>query len=50
MKTVSATSPGKVEILDTPLLVPGPYQALIRTELACVCNNTDGHVVHDIIA
>ena len=46
MKTVSVTAPGQVEIIDTPKPVPGPHQALVRTELACVCNNTDGELVH----
>ena len=32
--------------IDTPKPEPGPYQALVRTELACVCNNTDGELVH----
>ena len=46
MKTVVVTAPGQVEIIDTPQPLLGPYQALVRTELACVCNNTDGELVH----
>ncbi len=46
MKTVSVIAPGQVEIIDTPKPEPGPYQALVRTELACLCNNTDGELVH----
>ena len=46
MKTVAVTAPGQVEIIDTPQPTPGPYQALVRTELACVCNKTDGELVH----
>ena len=45
MRTVVVTAPGNVEIIDTPVPVVGPYQALVRTELACVCNNIDGELV-----
>jgi threonine dehydrogenase-like Zn-dependent dehydrogenase len=45
MKTITVTAPNKVEIIDTPMPKPGPYQALVKTELACVCNNTDGELV-----
>jgi threonine dehydrogenase-like Zn-dependent dehydrogenase len=45
MRTVAVTAPGQVEIIDTPKPAPGPYQALVRTELACVCNHTDGELV-----
>ena len=46
MKTVSVTSPGVVEVIDTPIPKPGPYQALVKTEFACVCNSTDSELVH----
>ena len=45
MKTIAVTAPKQVEIIDSPTPVPGPYQALVKTELACVCNNTDGELV-----
>jgi threonine dehydrogenase-like Zn-dependent dehydrogenase len=45
MKTISVTAPNEVSIIDTPIPEPGPYQALVKTELACVCNNTDGELV-----
>ena len=45
MKTIAVTSPGEIEIIDTPIPEPGPYQALVKTELACVCNSTDGELV-----
>jgi 2-desacetyl-2-hydroxyethyl bacteriochlorophyllide A dehydrogenase len=45
MKTISVTAPNQVEIIDTPIPKPGPYQALVKTEFACVCNNTDGELV-----
>ena len=46
MKTVSVTAPGVVKIIDTPIPKPGPYQALVKTEFACVCNSTDTELVH----
>ena len=46
MKTVSVTAPGVVGIVDTPIPKPGPYQALVKTEFACVCNSTDSELVH----
>lgn len=46
MRTVAVTAPGKVEIIDTMKPSPGPYQALVRTEFACVCNSTDSELVH----
>lgn len=45
MKTVVAAAPGRIEIHDTPIPKPGPYQALVRTECACVCNQTDGELL-----
>ena len=45
MRTVVATAPNQVEIIQTPIPEPGPYQALVKTELACICNNTDGELV-----
>src|SRR5687767_10415659 len=45
MKTVVVTAVNQVELRDTPMPQPGPYQALVRTELACVCNHTDGELV-----
>lgn len=45
MKTVVAGAPGRIEIRDTPVPRPGPYQALVRTECACVCNQTDGELL-----
>ncbi len=45
MKAVVVSSPGKVEIRDLPVPVPGPYQALVKTEAACLCNATDSKLV-----
>lgn len=46
MKSVIAVHPGHLEILDTPMPKPGPYQALVRTECACLCNRTDSELLH----
>lgn len=46
MKSVIAIHSGHLEILDTPVPVPGPYQALVRTERACLCNRTDSELLH----
>ena len=45
MKTISVSAPNQIQIIDTPIPKPGPYQALVRTEMACLCNNTDGELV-----
>jgi threonine dehydrogenase-like Zn-dependent dehydrogenase len=45
MRAVSVVQPGKVEIVDLTPPKPGPYQALVRTEAACLCNATDGKLV-----
>jgi threonine dehydrogenase-like Zn-dependent dehydrogenase len=46
MKSVIAVHPGHLEILDTPMPKPGPYQALVKTECACLCNRTDSELLH----
>lgn len=45
MKSVIAISPGELAVLDTPRPQPGPYQALVRTECACICNRTDSELL-----
>lgn len=45
MKTIAVTAKGKVELIETPIPKVVAYQALVKTELACVCNNTDGELV-----
>ncbi len=45
MKTVSVTEPGQVSLIDTPIPKPKAYQALVKTEVACICNNTDSELV-----
>jgi threonine dehydrogenase-like Zn-dependent dehydrogenase len=45
MRAVAVTEPNKVEIVEVGTPVPGPYQALVRTEVAYLCNATDGKLV-----
>ena len=45
MKTVAVLDPGVVEIIDTPIPKPKSYQALVKTKVACICNNTDSELV-----
>jgi threonine dehydrogenase-like Zn-dependent dehydrogenase len=37
--------PGKVEVVELERPSPGPYQALVKTDLAALCNATDGKLV-----
>ncbi|RPI97482.1 MAG: sorbitol dehydrogenase, partial [Chloroflexi bacterium] len=45
MFTIAVTQPGEVKIVEVPCPQPGPYQALVRTEVACICNATDRKLV-----
>lgn len=45
MLTVAVIEPGKVQVVDIPEPVPGPYEARVRTEVACLCNATDRKLV-----
>jgi threonine dehydrogenase-like Zn-dependent dehydrogenase len=45
MLSVAVVKPGQVGIVDIPEPVPGPYQAKIRVEAACLCNATDRKLV-----
>ncbi len=45
MKGVAVVEPGKVELIELARPVPGPYQALVKTDVACLCNATDGKLV-----
>jgi threonine dehydrogenase-like Zn-dependent dehydrogenase len=45
MRAIAVTRPGRVEIVEVPRPEPGDYQALVRTELACLCNATDSKLV-----
>jgi Zn-dependent alcohol dehydrogenase len=45
MRAVTVVEPGKLELVDLSQPTPGPYQALIRTDVAALCNATDGKLV-----
>ncbi len=45
MKSVIAIAPHQLDILETPVPRPGPYQALVKTECACLCNRTDSELL-----
>ncbi|MHC4177538.1 MAG: alcohol dehydrogenase catalytic domain-containing protein [Planctomycetota bacterium] len=45
MRAVAVTQPGQVELVDVPEPTPTAYQARIKTEVACLCNATDGKLV-----
>jgi threonine dehydrogenase-like Zn-dependent dehydrogenase len=45
MRTVVVVEPNKVEIAEVGTPEVGPYQALVRSEAACLCNATDGKLV-----
>ena len=45
MLAVSVLKPGTVGLVEVPKPVPGPYQALVRTEVASLCNANDRKLV-----
>lgn len=45
MFAVAVKKPGELEIVQIPKPEPGPYEAVIRTEIASICNMTDRKVV-----
>ena len=45
MRAVAVLEPGKVEVVELGIPALGPYQALVKTELAALCNATDGKLV-----
>jgi threonine dehydrogenase-like Zn-dependent dehydrogenase len=45
MRAVAVMNPGEVRIVDVPVPEPGPYQALVHTDVAVLCNATDGKLV-----
>jgi threonine dehydrogenase-like Zn-dependent dehydrogenase len=42
---IAVTEPGKLARVLLPIPVPGPYEVLIKTEAACLCNATDRKLV-----
>ena len=45
MRAVAVIEPDKVEVVELAPPTPGPYQALVKTEVAALCNATDGKLV-----
>jgi threonine dehydrogenase-like Zn-dependent dehydrogenase len=45
MFAVAVTEPKKVESINIPEPTPGPYEARIKTEAACLCNMTDRKLI-----
>ena len=45
MRAVAVVEPGRVELVELEPPVPGPYQALVRTDIAALCNSTDAKLV-----
>ncbi len=45
MRAVAVIEPGVVQLVDLPEPTPGPYQVRVKTEVACLCNATDGKLV-----
>jgi threonine dehydrogenase-like Zn-dependent dehydrogenase len=45
MLAVAVVQPDQIEVVEVPEPQPGPYEAKIRTEAACICNMTDRKVV-----
>ena len=46
MRSVAVIEPGRIEVVDVPKPVPGPYEALVRNQAAYICNATDRKVVN----
>jgi threonine dehydrogenase-like Zn-dependent dehydrogenase len=45
MLAVAVTKPNQVKVVDIPKPEPGPYEARIKTEAACLCNMTDRKLI-----
>jgi threonine dehydrogenase-like Zn-dependent dehydrogenase len=45
MRSVAVLEPGKVAIVEIPAPGPGPYEALVKSEIAYICNATDRKLV-----
>jgi threonine dehydrogenase-like Zn-dependent dehydrogenase len=45
MRAVAVVKPGEVRLVEVEVPSPGPYQALVRTEVAVICNSTDRKLV-----
>ena len=45
MRAVAVIEPGQLEIVNLPIPKPGPYQALVKTDVVALCNATDGKLI-----
>lgn len=45
MRAVVVVEPGKLDVVELGKPEPGPYQALVHTDVAALCNATDGKLV-----
>lgn len=45
MLAVAVIEPNRLKIVDVPEPTPGPYEARIKTEAACLCNMTDRKLI-----
>lgn len=45
MKTVAVIEPNRVEIIELDRPTPGPYQAVVQTKVAALCNATDRKLI-----
>lgn len=45
MIAVAVTQPNRIELVQIARPTPGPYQAVVRTEVACLCNMTDRKLI-----
>src|SRR4051812_48542207 len=45
MRAVAVMQPNQLKIVEVPDLTPGPYEARVKTEAACLCNMTDRKLI-----
>jgi threonine dehydrogenase-like Zn-dependent dehydrogenase len=45
VQAVAVVEPDRIELVEIPAPVPGPYEALIKTEIGYLCNATDRKLV-----
>jgi D-arabinose 1-dehydrogenase-like Zn-dependent alcohol dehydrogenase len=45
MLSIAVVEPGRVELVEIPEPQPGPYEAVIKTEVSYLCNRTDRKLV-----
>ena len=45
MRSVAVVQPNRIELVDIPEPVPGPYEIRIKTEVSYICNATDRKLI-----